>query len=186
MSISKIDKSLYFEYFLSKAIEHSKQYDFENNDFSILKSQKLLFLLTVANIDNGGSQYLINNVFDNFVAMPYGPVEIDLYNETKSNSLNFFSITSSKLIMKCNSISFSNLDTYILNEIDKSIQLLIEKNPLIFILKANVLVEITHLFQSWRLKYEEARLNGSFKENMPKNLIINDNKYYRLNQFELI
>jgi uncharacterized phage-associated protein len=173
-----------FEYFLSQAIDVSKIHSLQNNDFSILKTQKLLFLLTAVNAANGSS-YLIDEVFDNFVAMPYGPVEIDVYDDTKNDRLNFFKISSTSTIMTSDA-DFSKLDSNDKKQIDDSIQLLLNKNPNIFGLKANILVEITHMYYSWKLKYSEARQNNSFKEPIPKELIISENKYFSLNPFELI
>jgi len=173
-----------FEYFLFKAIEESS-HNFDDNDFSILKTQKLLFLLTVVNCDKNNTNFLINEVFNKFVAMPYGPVEIDVYNETKNEFLSFFKISSFNSILQ-QAPDFSSLDTQIKDEIDTSIELLIKRNNKIFDLKANVLVEITHRYNSWKLKYSEARQNNSFKEPIPKELIISENKYFSLNPFELI
>ena len=50
----------------------------ETNDLSMLKSLKLFFLLSTVNLDEEDN--LLEKVFNNYYAMPFGPVEDDVYN----------------------------------------------------------------------------------------------------------
>jgi uncharacterized phage-associated protein len=189
-SLQQANKTEYFEYFLLKVFSTKKEsFNYIQNDFSILKSQKLLFLLTAVNSRLGGENILIEKVFNNFVAMPYGPVEIDIYNSMKDDELKIFEINSRGLKLKEGAIipvDFPTLNLDLTSEIDNSVDELLNKNSKIFSLNATTLVEITHLYNSWKIKYSEARRSGAFKEVIPKELIIADNKYFHLNQFELI
>lgn len=86
-----------FEYFVRALVRQTNNYEeFKNNDFSQLKVQKLLFLACSANTELLG-------IFDNWVAMPYGPIEYDIYKYTRENKgvFSFFKMSSTKLELVC-------------------------------------------------------------------------------------
>jgi len=98
-SISKLDlKIKYFEYFVSHLIKQTKDYEeFKNNDFSILKVQKLLFLSCAVNVK-------LLDIFDNWYAMPYGHIEKDIYDYTRKNKgkFSFFTLTTKNMKLESN------------------------------------------------------------------------------------
>ena len=76
------DKIPYFDYFISQIIFKRFNDNESNLDLIIrrninrcglnkLKLLKLLFFVSVLKVDE---QYLLDDIFDNFYAMPYGPV----------------------------------------------------------------------------------------------------------------
>ena len=63
--------------------------ELKNKPFSKLKAMKLLFL-AAAPKEDGGDDLL--DIFDNFYAMPYGPVEIDIQKAMCEDRLPSFSV----------------------------------------------------------------------------------------------
>ena len=57
--------------------------------FPKLTAMKLLFL-AAAPKEEGGDDLL--DIFDNFYAMPYGPIEIDVYNAIQGNKLPSYTV----------------------------------------------------------------------------------------------
>src|SRR5690606_3452453 len=85
----------YYETYPSKDQTNSE------NDLSILKCLKLLFLATAAEIDTnkGEDGLLINDTFDTFSALPLGHVEREIYDKIKERQgvLTYFILTREKL-----------------------------------------------------------------------------------------
>jgi uncharacterized phage-associated protein len=182
----KDSKLKYFEYFLSILLDKSDKK--ESNDFSILKVQKLLFL-TVA-IDSGKDKdnVLINEIFDNFVAMPYGHVESDIYSAIRHKQFEFFTITSSKTELnrdKKFDVNTLGLDAAKRNSIDLAIEKLLNENESLLKESPFNLVELSHQYKSWRKYFREANLMGINSLPIPSVEIIEEEKYFHLNQLEL-
>ena len=140
----------------------------ETNDLSMLKSLKLFFLLSTVNLDKEDN--LLNNVFDNYYAMPFGPVEQDVY--------NFFKITPE--IIDKESLKISNNDEIgkYKNIVDICIEKLKQINDKIITYSASQLVDLTHKYSSWITNYNKALANNSAKRKIPKEEIIKEEKFY--------
>jgi uncharacterized phage-associated protein len=177
-------KTLVFEYFISEILRQSDSNSLFENDLSILKTQKLLFLLVVAEID-GGSSFLIDNVFNNFIAMPFGPVEVDVYYFCKKEKLNSL-VINDKYTRPKNGGDVAFLPFKYKGYADNAVQQLLKRNPKIFTLKSITLVEITQMYNCWKKSYAKARENQSFREPINVEAIKEDFKYFKLNPFELI
>lgn len=86
----EIDKIEAFDYMLQLFEEWRDSHEeLKNKPFSKLKAMKLLFL-AAAPKEDGGDDLL--DIFDNFYAMPYGPVESDVYNAIQEDKLPSFSV----------------------------------------------------------------------------------------------
>lgn len=93
---TKVDlKVKYFEYFVKKLVQESKDLeDFKSRNYSIVKTMKLLFFTVQASIEQDKENSLLN-IFDNWYAAPYGHVEgdIDKYIKENDGKFSFFRIT---------------------------------------------------------------------------------------------
>ena len=134
------------------------------NDFTTLKLIKLLFL--VVGVSSTEQERGLTDIFDNFVAMPYGPVESDIYNAIQSNKLSKYCITSSQCKIKDGN-AIINLDDNQRQTIDRAITLLFEKNPNILQCQPFELVDITHKWSCWRICYDIALANGKHSIGIP-------------------
>lgn len=168
------DKLLGFKYFLYRLIHWYKEV--ENNseiksNIDKLKIFKLLFLVSTAKSTEQNLHLL--EKFDNFVAMPLGPVELDIFNSLKKSDLNEFLSNTEEQWQE----EFSNnpLDKEWKEQIDEAISKLYQENKLLITYKSSRLVDITHKWFSWRHIYYNHRNNN---ELIPMELIANDTKFY--------
>jgi len=147
-----------------------------NNDFSILKLIKLHFFVTAINSNEDNT--LINR-FD-FFAMPYGPVETDIYKQIKISCVfSNFSIDNFNANFTENTPN-KTISEGIINSINNSITSIKEIDSSFINADAGSLVELTHKWNSWRVVYDEARSNGIYSKPIPRELIKNDNKILNL------
>jgi hypothetical protein len=169
-------KNNYFEYVLRKLIDWTTEEKGNINSLTTLKVQKLLFLLSAVGTDNNDPGLL--NVFDNFYAMQYGPVESDIYNAMVLNQLSVFNFTSRTINYREENLDNISINNAIQHEIDEAISLLKEKNDKIINYSASSLIEITHKWKSWKDAMAIAAALGKGSEKMDIQSIINDVKYF--------
>jgi uncharacterized phage-associated protein len=152
----------------------------QKNDFSTLKLLKLHFL--VSSIESSVDDKLLNQF--SFYAMPYGPVETEIYNRIKTNpNFKSFNVNNYKSIFSCNDYKGDWNDTLLINSIERSISKLKEIDYNLINADAGSLVELTHKWNSWKITYSQARGNGIYSKEMNNELIKNDNKYLNLQIF---
>lgn len=176
-----MDKTLkiqYFDFFITElsnttqAIKESSKFNFS---FGKLKLMKLLFFISTINIDNW---YLLENIFDKFYAMPYGPVESDIYDEI--NNLPNYIVQNNQTFLKKEAIlDYSNLDDNVKTIIKQSIQDLKKQNENIFKLDSFKLVELTHKSDAWRIPFHEAQKKGSLSKRMSNTAIKHTKIFYK-------
>lgn len=149
------------------------------NDFSILKAIKLHFL--IISIDSANDSTLLNE--HSFYAMPYGPVESDLYSHLKSgNSFNGFSINNFKTTFENHKdINSLNIDDTHKKLIDSAIKKIKTTEPFLINASASALVDLTHRWSSWVNTYEYAMKHGVHSSPIHHSLIRNDNKILSIN-----
>lgn len=149
------------------------------NDFTILKILKLHFFVVA--INSGTKDGLLNN--NQFYAMPYGPVETNVYRFYKDNNGNFnnlFTISNENTYFEnINNLPIINQELKL--EIKSAITKLKELEPNLILAGAGSLVELTHTWNSWKKYYNLARRNGAYSELMPNQEIKKDNKIVNLN-----
>lgn len=171
-----MDKNKAFSYLISKFIQWHKelrpQDDF-NKKFTKLFLLKMLFLVAAEKDENETD---LLDVFDNFYALPYGPVESDIYNNMTSGNIPNYTITDRDLI----SLEETNLD---LDEqdkekLDKSLESLKKRNIKLITAGAFDLVNITHKWGCWDKAFKFAKFTGSGSTKMTTDLIRNDNVRY--------
>ena len=169
------DKKNAITYILLKLSEWYKENkSIEENDLSILKSLKLFFLLSTVNTDKD-NENLIDIGFDKYVAMPFGPVESDVYDFFKEQ--NYIDKTS---------LDYNNLLSEDISELNKDIKKVIDDclnelqsiNNNIINLSASLLVDLTHKYSSWIVSYNNAKANNVLTWRMSNNAIKSEEKFY--------
>lgn len=150
------------------------------NDFSILKLIKLHFLVVTI---NSGKEGILLDEFS-FFAMPYGPVETDIYTRIKTNpDFTSFTVNNFKSVFRDENYLGEVIEKGIMDSIEKSIQRLKEVDDNLINADAGSLVELTHKWNSWRITYSEARKLGKYSLPISSELIKKDNKYLSLEVF---
>jgi len=173
------EKIVLFEYFVHNILCKV------DIDLNMIKINRLLFLTVCANIERE-SEISLLSIFDSFHAWPYGPVEQDIYQAEKTDSLEYFTITNKELSVKRQDFDFLDLDKKLIDELHSSINYLLLKNPKILQTSTSALAEITMMYNSWKKTYSIARIKGTFNEKINDSDLIPDQKYFMLNPFELI
>ncbi|WP_407484695.1 type II toxin-antitoxin system antitoxin SocA domain-containing protein [Elizabethkingia anophelis] len=176
------DKKLAFEYFVYQLHVWYKEAcgDTKDNDLSILKVLKLLFFVSAVGTDKNSQSSLIDDVFDNFCAMPYGHVESDIYTIIKEKRLDNISIDTTKSRINSLDPILQNIDNGVKVKIDKSIDLLKEINFNLIKFSSFELVELSHRWYSWQKNYTKAKLSGSFSIPISIDEIKREIKIYQL------
>jgi len=168
-----MDKIKAFEYLILKLVEWYG----DNNDMGTLKSLKLLWFVSVVEANKDSKDSLIDKVFDNFHAMPYGHVEKDIYEAIRGKKIK-------NIELKSNTANILNKDRIL--ETDKEIRELIDKSiekfkilaPEYINLLSFDLVILSQRWYSWKYYYKKARQKDKFSEKIPNEIIKNEFKYY--------
>lgn len=146
----------------------------DENDLSILKTLKLIFLLST--IDSNKSDNLGSLGFTNYKAMPLGPVEVDVYNFFKRDLKDVINTRSTKTeILVEPTIDCANKEL-----LDKLINQLKIKNKKLILYSASSLVDLTHKYASWIINFNKAKSIGSLSYKIDVNLLHSEEKFYYL------
>lgn len=170
-----------FEYVLFKLIEwHNENNKTANeNDISILKALKLLFFVSSVNTMKDSVDTLLDHPFNNFVAMPYGHVESDIYDAIKQGDIKNVDIDKNKTDIKdIESILELSPETKL--KIDESIISLKKINNKLIKLSSFELVELSHRWFSWKINYQKALQNKIFSHSISISEIKNEDKFYQI------
>lgn len=153
-----------FDYMLQQFEQWRTNY-FKSQNVSVKPLSKLIVLkllfLTAVPKTNKGKDLL--DIFNNFYALPYGPVESDIYNAIQENLLPSYCIKERSVERKTLQ-SYDQQDSLII-EVDNALEELKNINPDIIGLSSFELVEITHKWDSWNrsIKFAEFMGRGSAK-----------------------
>lgn len=175
----KHDKCLLFEYFVHSLYKWNRELDNTcKAEYSKLQLHKLLFLASAINTTAVHHDML--DIFSRFYALPYGPVEIDIYEAMKTGKIG--SISVSDRLCKFNSVAdnhFDELDKRYKNIVDIAIADLKKLKINYFTMPPFKLVEISHCWTAWRDAYSFAMLCGSKQEPMSiESICSSDVKYF--------
>jgi len=180
--MDKKTKILLFEYAIHRLIEWYKSVCPNHKDtlpshFSRLASLKLLFLVSaVKDSENNNSDLL--DVFDNFCAMQYGPVEVDVYTAIVMRETSNYTFGNRTLTIKTETPNFSQLDNECTRRVDKAIAVIRNINPRLILNTPFQLVEITHKWYAWQSAMDTAEWFGKASEPMSTESIRNSNPFY--------
>lgn len=171
-----MDKNLLFEYLVFRLVEWGKNTEKKNETvptFTKLRLQKILFLVCAWNVDNTNRKLL--NVFNQFYALPYGPVEIDIYDAMKSNqSFRHISFNGNECIYsKLVSSMFTSISSVYRKWIDEAVDNFIRNDRKYLTMPVFDLVDITHRWTAWKIMMDIATFLGNKKEEMSVECICN-------------
>lgn len=143
--------------------------------FTKLRLQKLLFLACTINATVNEKRLLC--VFNRFNALPYGPVELDIYEAMNGDSFTYLSFEGNDCIFKqeLESFSFENLDNQYREWMKDAVNELKSKRVDYLYMPVFDLVEITHQWTAWQTAITVADLLGSKSEEMTVEDICNSN-----------
>ena len=181
-SVMKIDKILLFEYLIYCLIEWYKDAvsnnEHLNKHFTRLTALKLLFFVsTIKDTENKNKDLL--DIFSNYCAMQYGPVEIDIYAAIVDGKTQLYKFGVHGLIVNSeNNTIFDSLNLQDKSRIDRAIMLLKNRNPKIISYPASILIDISHKWEAWQNAMSLASMLGKRCENMPTNSIRENRQFY--------
>lgn len=169
----KLRKLRLFEYFVIKLAEWKNEITPNSNTrFTKLQLHKLLFLSAASN-DNG-EKHLMFDIFDNFYALQYGPVEMDIYRAMSDvGQFSILEFNNRDCIIKKGDYTINEINKDDKEVIDSAIRSLREKNQNYVIMSGFQLVNITHGWTVWQVSMELANLLGNKMERMSISDIIN-------------
>lgn len=164
------------EWYMEKLAINKEEFN-ECNDLNILKIIKLHFFVVA--INSKENPLLLDK--NNFYAMPYGPVETNVYNTYKQNpNFTHFNLSNENVVFN-NNQTFEVQENDYSNAIIQSILKLKELEPELILADAGSLVELTHTWNSWKKYYGIAKSVGKYSYPIPPEEIKNDVKIVNLN-----
>lgn len=153
--------------------------------FPKLKAMKLLFLVSAPK-EQGGSDLL--DIFDNFYAMPYGPVEIDIQKAMCEDKLPSYTVNYRYIERKVDELykprntavwtGRGHGDLY--NRIRDAVNDLRKENEKLVLLNAFELIEITHRWSSWNRAMDFAEFMNQLSAKMSIDSIRDSSKIFDL------
>jgi len=149
------DKILKFEYVIHQLMKWYRDV-FPNSGtmayrhFTRLASLKLLFLVSAIKDPYNKEDNDLLDLFGNYCAMQYGPVEIDVYSDIVNKKTQRFTFGIYCLEDKDSTYSFNDLDERTKQRIDRAIELVKMYNPQLITFPASKLVNITHKWDAWK------------------------------------
>lgn len=180
--MNQCTKILLFEYAIHQLIEWYKEVcpnatTLLYSHFSRLASLKLLFLVSTVQDKNNRNSDLLD-IFDNFCAMQYGPVEVDVYSAIVRKETSYYTFGNRNLSFKSAIPDFSQLGVELINRVDNAIAILRKFNPSLMLNTPFQLVEITHKWYAWQSAMDTAEWFGKGSEPMSTESIRNSTPYY--------
>lgn len=178
-----VDKTLLFEYVMYRLIEWYREgveprQRYINKHFSRLTALKLLFFVSTIKDPESNNRDLLD-IFNNYCAMQYGPVEIDIYTAIVNDRTKLYKFGVHELVVtpQSDAIFDSLIDTY-KNRIDRAISLLKGKNHKIIYYPASLLIDISHKWDAWQNAMSIATMLGRRCESMPIDSIRENRQFY--------
>ncbi|KQB38775.1 DUF4065 domain-containing protein [Flavobacterium aquidurense] len=169
-----------FEYTLLRLTQwYSEIYPSEDNDISVLKSLKLLFFVSAVDTTVDSTGTLLDEVFDNFAALPLGHVESDVYSGIKEGEL--LNVTIDNRTSKITNLEeIEKLDTRYKKKIDEAVFKLKAINYNLVKLSSFELVELSHKWYSWKKNILIAKSRGVSSQSIRVEEIKSEDKIYQL------
>lgn len=176
-----VEKNVAFEYYVIKLHKWYSEVcpEATTNDLSVLKILKLLFFGTA--ISSEQSESLLDTVFSNFCAMPFGHVESDIYKLIKlGTNFKHFSLSNSTLILNQEYIDHQLIGEAYKDKIDYAINKLVTTNTNLIKMSSSDLVNLSHEWYSWKFYFSKARRSGLYSAPIPIEIIKKEQKYFSL------
>ena len=168
-------KILAFEYFVYQLDNWYKEAcgSDKGNDLSTLKVLKLLFFASAVGTNESSTNTLLDKVFNNFYAMPYGHVEGEIYSAIKKKETPNVSIGkySTEIISSDFQLEEKEL-------IDSAINMLKEENFDLIKMSSFDLVELSHSWFSWKYYFNKAKQEKIYSFPIPIDVIKSEEKIF--------
>lgn len=166
--MNKITKKLAFEFLLNQMLEWGKQKtpSVPVLSFTRLKALKLLFFSAAVKNHQGVD---LLDLFDNFYALPNGPVESDIYNYITSDELKYYTFKDFSFNTKLQYCE-DDLPEGLKERVKSAIEALKQKNDKIVTYNAEQLVALSHKWLAWQdaMLIAKALGKGSFPMDIDK------------------
>ena len=161
-----MNKNLLFEYIVFRLDEWRTSLNVVNvPTFTKLRLQKILFLICAWNATDTDLRLL--NVFNHFYALPYGPVEIDIYEAMNNNSFQHINFCGNECIYEKLELSlFVGIPVEKREWVDEAIGHFKNNQCQYLTMPIFDLVEITHKWSAWKISMKIANMFGTRKEEM--------------------
>lgn len=173
------NKRLLFEYLVFELDKYCFELNLDTRTvMTKLRLQKLLFFISTLFATK--EDHVLLDVFDHFYALPYGPVEIDIYEMMASNRFEHISFDENVcVITNRNATSFANLPCKQINAINSALNYLKGGRGRLY-LECPVfeLVNLSHRWSVWRIAMEYAHSVGHNKERIFTDEILDSTKFF--------
>lgn len=164
-----MDKNLVFEYLVFRLNEWKLKLEKDNIKvpvFTKLRLQKILFLICAWKAESSNRKLL--KIFNKFYALPYGPVEMDIYEAMKDR------ISFQYIYFDGNECIYDNLEESMFvvvskecrNLIDEAVDDFSKDHRQYLTMPVFDLVDITHRWSAWKITMDIATFLGNKKEKM--------------------
>ena len=176
----EVDKIEAFDYMLHLFEEWRYNHEtIKGKPFPKLTAMKLLFL-AAAPKEEGGDDLL--DIFDNFYAVPYGPVEIDIQKAMREDRLPSFSVKYRSIEPREGAEPYNakRYNDKFYHRVRNAVNDLRKENEKLVLLNAFELVEITHRWSSWNRAMDFAEFMKQLSAKMSIDSIRDSSKIFDL------
>ena len=168
-------KNKEFEYIVFLINEWRKTCNISERVLTKLRLQKLLFLLSTVEITVDVNSKGLLQYFNHFYALPYGPVEIDIYHSMNHNGdFNNISFNGNFCVIDdLENVNESEIEMNFKKQAKRSIELLKSKKRNYLSMPVFDLVAITHQWSVWINSFSAAQMLGGKQFPMKLDAICN-------------
>lgn len=175
--IAMNNKKLLFEYIVYRLDGWKREISFTKvPTFTKLRLQKILFLICAWSVSKDNPKLL--SVFNRFYALPYGPVEMDIYEAMKDGSFEHLNFCENECRYDFEDFMFDGLPNDMKGFVDDAISHFYSENREYLTMPVFDLVDITHKWSVWQVSMEYAKVQGRNMEAISNDSIINSTAYY--------
>lgn len=181
IKINNMNKILVFEYLVYRLDKWKKDIEKTGKivpSFTKLRLQKILFLVCAWNTSDTDMRLL--NTFNNFYALPYGPVEMDIYEAMKkSNSFQYIKFQRNECVYdKLDESMFNDIQANERRWVDEAVEKFETNQRKYLTMPVFDLVELTHKWSVWQIAMQYAKLLEHNKARITSSDIIESKKSY--------
>lgn len=173
------NKRVLFEYFVFELDKYCFDLNLDSRKvMTKLRLQKLLFFISTLFATK--EDHVLLDVFDHFYALPYGPVEIDIYEMMASNRFEHISFDENVCVITNRNVTgFSNLPCEQRNALDLTLKHLKDGRGRLY-LECPVfkLVDLSHRWSVWRIAMDYAHSVGHNKARISTDEILDSTKFF--------
>lgn len=165
------NKKLLFEYLVDQLEQCRKERFYSSQEtLTKLKLQKILFL--VASVKSKDNDYPLLDIFNKFYALPYGPVELDIYEAMNENSFTNIKFSGNECNYNFTERCFVDLDETLKKTVRDALQTIKDMGVDYISMPPFELVNITHKWTAWQVAMQVAEMCNSRREPMSTDDII--------------